>query len=112
LVSNLLKQGHDAMAIRLALISHHYRSDHMWVQSDLDSAQQLLDGLRVALSRMEVAPTNQIISEVIAALANDLDTPTVIASLRTWLEETNRGEVGGSAGELSRALDTFLGIAF
>ena len=112
LVSNLLKQGHDAMAIRLALISHHYRSDHMWVQSDLDSAQRLLDDLRVALSRMEVAPTSQVISEIIAALANDLDTPRVLELLRNWLEATKRGEVDGSAGELSRALDTFLGIAF
>ncbi len=112
LVSNLLKQGHEAMAVRLALISHHYRSDHMWDQSDLDSAKKLLDDLRVALSRMEVAPTSPVISEIIAALSNDLDTPTVIGILRNWLEATNRGEVGGSAGELSRALDTFLGIAF
>jgi len=84
----------------------------MWVQSDLESAQHLLDDLRVALSRMEVAPTSQVISEIIAALANDLDTPKVIELLRNWLEATNRGEVGGSAGELSRSLDTLLGIAF
>ena len=84
----------------------------MWVQSDLDSAQKLLDDLRGALSRMEVAPTTPVISQIIAALANDLDTPMVIEILRKWLEATNRGEVGGSAGELSRALDTFLGIAF
>jgi L-cysteine:1D-myo-inositol 2-amino-2-deoxy-alpha-D-glucopyranoside ligase len=112
LISNLLKQGHDAMAIRLALLSQHYRTDHMWNENDLIKAGTLLDQLRVALSRMEVAPTESTINEVITALANDLDTPSAIKSLRNWLAETDAGKVGGSPGELSRAIDTLLGIAF
>jgi L-cysteine:1D-myo-inositol 2-amino-2-deoxy-alpha-D-glucopyranoside ligase len=112
LISNLLKQGHDAMAIRLALLSQHYRTDHMWNENDLIKAGTLLDQLRVALSRMEVAPTESTINEVITALANDLDTPSAIKSLRNWLTETDAGKVGGSPGELSRAIDTLLGIAF
>jgi L-cysteine:1D-myo-inositol 2-amino-2-deoxy-alpha-D-glucopyranoside ligase len=112
LISNLLNQGHDAMAIRLALLTQHYRSDHMWNDGDLINAGNLLDQFRVALSRMEVAPTDATINEVIAALANDLDTPRAIKSLRNWLAETNAGKVGGSPGELSRAIDTLLGIAF
>jgi L-cysteine:1D-myo-inositol 2-amino-2-deoxy-alpha-D-glucopyranoside ligase len=112
LISNLLKQGHDAMAIRLALLSQHYRTDHMWNENDLIKAGTLLDQLRVALSRMEVAPTETTIIEVITALANDLDTPSAIKSLRNWLAETDAGKVGGSPGELSRAIDTLLGIAF
>jgi L-cysteine:1D-myo-inositol 2-amino-2-deoxy-alpha-D-glucopyranoside ligase len=112
LVSNLLKEGRDAMAIRLALISHHYRSDHMWTNSDLVEAEELLDEMRVALSRMEVAPTDLTINEVIAALADDLDTPRALKALREWLQATNAGQVGGSPGELSRAIDTLLGIAF
>jgi len=112
LVSNLLKEGRDAMAIRLALISHHYRSDHMWANSDLVEAEELLDEMRVALSRMEVAATDSTINEIIAALADDLDTPRAMSALRNWLEATNSGKVGGSPGELSRAIDTLLGIAF
>ena len=112
LVSNLLKQGRDAMAIRLALLSHHYRSDHMWVESDLVNAEELLVSLRIALSRSEVAPTDAIILDIANALANDLDTPTAISSLRKWLAETDAGKVGGHPGELSRAIDTLLGIAF
>ena len=112
LVSNLLKQGHDAMAIRLALLSHHYRSDHMWVDSDLAEAEGLLDDLRIALSRTEVAPTDDTVIEIANSLANDLDTPAAIRSLRKWLADTNAGKVGGSPGELSRAIDTLLGIAF
>jgi len=112
LVSNLLKEGRDAMAIRLALLSHHYRSDHMWTDGDLVRAEDLLDQMRIALSRMEVAPTDSTIKEIISALADDLDTPKAIEALREWLTETNAGQVGGSAGELSRAIDTLLGIAF
>ena len=112
LVSNLLKEGNDAMAIRLALLSHHYRSDHMWTNGDLFHAGELLDQIRIALSRMEVAPTDSTITEIIAALADDLDTPRAIKALRGWLEATNSGQVGGSPGELSRAIDTLLGIAF
>ncbi len=112
LVSNLLKEGRDAMAIRLALLSHHYRSDHMWTDDDLVSAEVLLNEMRIALSRMEVAPTDSTIKEIIAALASDLDTPRAIKALRDWLAATNAGKVGGSPGELSRAIDTLLGVAF
>jgi L-cysteine:1D-myo-inositol 2-amino-2-deoxy-alpha-D-glucopyranoside ligase len=112
LVSNLLKQGRDPMAIRFALLSHHYRSDHMWTERDLLEAEELLDEMRIALSRMEVAPTDSTINQLISALADDLDTPTALQSLRSWLAETNAGKVGGSSGELSRAIDTLLGIAF
>ncbi len=112
LVSNLLKSGHDAMAIRLALLSHHYRSDHMWIDSDLNQAEVLIDQLRTALSRTEVAATDPVIAEIASALANDLDTPTAIGALRKWLAATNSGETGGHPGELSRAIDTLLGIAF
>lgn len=112
LVSNLLKEGHDAMAIRLALLSHHYRSDHMWTDTDLVTAEEFIEQLRIALSRMEVAPTDATINEIISALSNDLDTPRAINALRNWMAATDAGKIGGSPGELSRAIDTLLGIAF
>ena len=112
LVSNLLKIGRDPMAIRLALLSHHYRSDHIWTESDLIRAEEFLDEMRIALSRMEVAPTDSTINQIISALADDLDTPAAINALRNWMDATYAGQVGGSPGELSRAIDTLLGIAF
>ena len=36
LVSRLREQGTDPMAIRLALLRHHYRSDWEWTAADLD----------------------------------------------------------------------------
>jgi L-cysteine:1D-myo-inositol 2-amino-2-deoxy-alpha-D-glucopyranoside ligase len=100
------------MAIRLALLNNHYRRDHIWSESDLIRAEEFLDEMRIALSRMEVAPTDSTINQLISALAEDLDTPTALKALRNWLDETNAGKVGGSPGELSRAIDTLLGIAF
>jgi L-cysteine:1D-myo-inositol 2-amino-2-deoxy-alpha-D-glucopyranoside ligase len=110
-VSQLLHEGVDAMVIRTALLRHHYRSDHMWQNSELDEASTFLDELRLCLSRPNVAPTDQIISEIIAALSQDLDTPKALAALQNWITATNQGETGGDAGELSRAIDALLGIA-
>lgn len=110
-VSQLLLDGVDPMAIRIALMSHHYRQDHMWQSADLMSAQTFLDSLRLNLARMEVAPTDKVIEEIIFALSNDLDTPQALASLRNWITATETGGVGGSAGELGRVIDALLGIA-
>ena len=110
-VSQLLKDGVDPMAIRIALMSHHYREDHMWVSAELTDAKIFLDALQVALSRMEVAPTDVVIEEIISALSHDIDTPRALKALKSWIVDTNEGAVGGKPGELSRAMDALLGIA-
>ena len=110
-VSQLLREGVDAMVIRTALLQHHYRSDHMWHNSELDEARVFLDELRLCLSRPEVAPTDRVIEELISALSEDLNTPAALSVLRNWITATNHGESGGDAGELSRAIDALLGIA-
>lgn len=110
-VSHLLKDGVDPMAIRIALMSHHYRTDHMWQPQDLSSAEALLEDLRIALSRMEVAPTDQAIRDIVAAMSEDINTPLALSVLKQWIEATNGGEIGGHPGELSRAIDALLGIA-
>ena len=109
-VSKLLQEGVDPMAIRVALMSHHYRNDHMWQQSDLTKAGNFLDDLHITLARMEVAPTDKVITELIAAMSSDLDSPKALAVLQEWIDETTNGATGGSAGELGRAIDAILGI--
>ena len=110
-VSKLLQDGVDPMAIRIALMSHHYRIDHMWQQSDLTKAEIFLKDLHICLARMEVAPTDKVIRELIKAMADDLDSPSALSALQYWIDETNNGATGGSAGELGRAIDAILGIA-
>lgn len=110
-VSKLISQGVNPMAIRWALMGHHYTSDLMWTNEILERATYEIDQLQLALAREDVAPTEKVIDSIIAALSRDLDTPTVLKSLRTWISETKDGATGGSAGELSRAIDTLLGLA-
>jgi len=110
-VSQLLREGVDAMVIRTALLRHHYRSDHMWQNSELVEAEEFLEELRLCLSRPEVAPTKATIEAIISSLSQDLNTPGALSALQSWIDATNQGQTGGNAGELSRAIDALLGIA-
>lgn len=110
-LSKLVDGGADPIAVRLALISEHYSFDRMWTDGLLVVATEFLDRLRLLLSRPEVAPTHHVVQEIITALANNLDTPRALGALRQWCFETDNGATGGSAGELSRAIDLLLGIS-
>ena len=52
-VSRLREQGADPMAIRLALLAHHYRSDWEWTDADLSRATTRLNLWRRAVTRTE-----------------------------------------------------------
>jgi L-cysteine:1D-myo-inositol 2-amino-2-deoxy-alpha-D-glucopyranoside ligase len=112
LVSTLLKAGVDPMVIRFALLREHYSADRMWSDQVLSNATKEVAHIRSALSRNEVAPTAQVVTGLIQSLANNLDTPRAMALIFEWVEATERGQIGGSTGELSRALDSLLGLAF
>lgn len=110
-VSKLLAAGVDPMEIRSALIGAHYSQDRMWDNATLENARARVAKWRSALSREEVAPTDTVITAVISALSHDLDTPSALLELDRWSEKTEAGGTGGSAGELSRAIDSLLGLA-
>lgn len=109
-VSTLISSGVSPAAIRWALMQHSYAEDLMWSENLLDAASSEIERLQLNLARMEVAPTDQVIHEIIAALSSNLDTPRALRAIDQWMQETESGKSGGVAGELGRALDTLLGI--
>jgi len=110
-VSKLIEAGVSPMTIRCALIMQPYAEDRMWTEKLLTDAKDFLDSLVVQISQIDCAPTDQVIQQMINSLANNLDTPGVITILKNWIKQSQNGETGGNPGELSRALDSFLGLA-
>jgi L-cysteine:1D-myo-inositol 2-amino-2-deoxy-alpha-D-glucopyranoside ligase len=110
-VSKLIEKGVEPMAIRWALMGHRFSEDLMWNSEILDQASTEIEELRLQLSRVDVAPTDSVITGIINALSDNLDTKKVREIIRNWMSDTSKGLTGGQAGELSRALDTLLGLA-
>jgi L-cysteine:1D-myo-inositol 2-amino-2-deoxy-alpha-D-glucopyranoside ligase len=91
-------------------MQHPYAEDLMWTDGLLDLASIAIERLQLNLARMEVAPTDSVIQEIIDALSSNLDTPRAIEAITRWMQETESGKSGGVAGELGRALDSLLGL--
>ena len=107
-VSKLRMQGIDPMAIRLVLLSHHYRSDWEWFDSELSTAQTRLETWRAAFDKPLGAQSP--IVELLDAMSNDLDTPAALKAVDDWAEETISGSEVESTGEVARVVDAILGI--
>jgi len=110
LVSTLVASGVDPMAIRYALMSHHYRSDQMWSTEVLERAESSLVRLRKALAINTVYESASLVQMIIAGLADDLNTPAVIAAIEEWVEKSLQGATGGDATAVRASLDALLGL--
>jgi len=112
-VSTLLSEGVDPALIRYALLSDHYQSDRMWTSEKIAIAHEAVSKIRTALAREEVADVERTGSAIVAAVADNLDTPTALKKLEEWADQTLSGVslVTGGAGELSRLIDALLGLA-
>jgi L-cysteine:1D-myo-inositol 2-amino-2-deoxy-alpha-D-glucopyranoside ligase len=110
-VSKLIEEGISPMAIRWALMDQHYASDRMWDRAQLDKAINWIDRLNIALSRVDVAPTEPVINSIATSISQNLDTPSALNAIKEWVVATESGATGGEAGELSRGIDSLLGLA-
>jgi len=91
-VHDLLEQGRDPSAVRLALLSQSYRRAWEWTDSLLEEAEGRLDRWRAA------GPGTAGLEAVRARLDDDLDTPGAIAAID---EEAGSGHgIGGAASLL------------
>jgi L-cysteine:1D-myo-inositol 2-amino-2-deoxy-alpha-D-glucopyranoside ligase len=108
LVSKERLAGSDPMAIRLALLAHHYRTDWFWTSSVLFDAQERLDVWRGAVTRGSGPDGAAAVDAVRAALANDLDTVAALSAIDTWAE-TN-GDDTEAPALVAQAVDALLGV--
>jgi L-cysteine:1D-myo-inositol 2-amino-2-deoxy-alpha-D-glucopyranoside ligase len=136
-VSHLVTDGVDPMAIRLAIMSHHYRGDWDWTAAGLAAAQDRLAHWRAALYRAGSAArpaTGPAVSEpgsgvtaagvptadsVLAAvrerIADDLDAPGALAAVDRWASAITGAAAlppgtAVSAGLVRDTVDALLGI--
>lgn len=93
-VSKLLDGRHlghaaDPSAIRLGLLAHHYRSEWEWFDSDLEVAERRLTAWREGLAQRSADPLSAetVLQQLRSALANDLDTPVMLATLDAALDQ-------------------------
>jgi L-cysteine:1D-myo-inositol 2-amino-2-deoxy-alpha-D-glucopyranoside ligase len=114
-VSSLLGGGADPMAVRMALLAHHYRSDWEWTEAVLAEAAARLARWRSALARAEaavpyavsgasvaadfrreaqfggpgtgpVSPAQAVLAGVRARLRDDLDAPGALGIVDHWAD--------------------------
>ena len=109
LVSRLRDTGRDPMAIRLALLAHHYRSDWEWTDAELTAAEQRLDTWRGAVARPQTRPGSELVADLREALSRDLDAPAALALVDAWAAAEG-GDRGGGA-TVQQAVDALLGVA-
>ncbi|QCB93450.1 cysteine--1-D-myo-inosityl 2-amino-2-deoxy-alpha-D-glucopyranoside ligase [Cellulomonas shaoxiangyii] len=113
LVSRLVADGVDPMAIRLAVLAHRYRDDWEWTSADLDAAQQRLATWRRALAGNGGPAAEAVLAAVRAAVADDLDTPAALAAVDGWARTALDGGVPletGAPGVVARTVDALLGV--
>ncbi|NUR10038.1 MAG: cysteine--1-D-myo-inosityl 2-amino-2-deoxy-alpha-D-glucopyranoside ligase, partial [Nocardioidaceae bacterium] len=104
-------EGRDPMAVRLALLAHHYRSDWEWTDADLAAAEERLASWRRVARTVSRERAEALVGEVRAALAADLDAPAALTAVDALaaLEDHDPGD--GSGEDLfRRLLDARLGL--
>ncbi|GAB2616713.1 cysteine--1-D-myo-inosityl 2-amino-2-deoxy-alpha-D-glucopyranoside ligase [Streptomyces capparidis] len=112
-VSRLRRDGVDPAAIRLALLSRHYRADWEWTDAVLAEAADRLARWRAAVSRPDGPSADALVGEVRAALAADLDAPAALAAVDRWAaaQLAAGGADPAAPGLVTRTVDALLGVA-
>ncbi|MFF5173519.1 cysteine--1-D-myo-inosityl 2-amino-2-deoxy-alpha-D-glucopyranoside ligase [Micromonospora sp. NPDC000089] len=111
-VSRLRADRVDPMAVRLALISGHYRADRTWTDDLLAVAGERLDRWRRAAAAPAGPSGADLLAGVRAALADDLDTPGAIAVADAWADATLAGATDDPTAPplFADTVDALLGI--
>ena len=112
-VSALRHEGLDPMAIRLALLAHHYRTDWTWTEQGLEGAERRLALWRTGTSAAAGPDGEMALARVRGYLAQDLRTPEALDTIDEWARAAVDG-VGEDekAPQLMREIiDALLGVS-
>jgi L-cysteine:1D-myo-inositol 2-amino-2-deoxy-alpha-D-glucopyranoside ligase len=124
LFSRLRESGVDPMAIRLALLAHHYRSNWEWTDAILSTATTRLTRWRAAITSPTAAPptsfadvpaADAVLRAVRERLAEDLDAPGALAAIDAWADAVLAAAPGSVTPAEARLVrdtaDALLGVA-
>jgi L-cysteine:1D-myo-inositol 2-amino-2-deoxy-alpha-D-glucopyranoside ligase len=121
-VSALLADGVDPMAIRLAILAHHYRGDWDWTDAGLAAAQARLDRWRAAVAEVPGPPAppapsvprtpfaEAVLAAVRERLADDLDAPGALAVIDAWADTATPVMESSDAALVRDTIDALLGV--
>jgi cysteinyl-tRNA synthetase len=112
LVSDLVERGLDPLALRLAFLQHRYRQQMNLTWDTLAASDTTLTRWRQRVAEWATAPSAAIppdrLGPIVAALAEDLDTPRAITLLRD--AEKAADVAPGALFELFAYVDQVLGL--
>lgn len=114
-VSRLRGDRVDPMAIRLALLFGHYRTDRSWTNDLLEAAQARLARWRDAVALPAGPSAMTVLGRVRERLADDLDTVAALRAIDRWADVALAGSLGERPDPTAPALvrstvDALLGI--
>ena len=118
-VSQLRADGTDPMAIRLALLAHHYRQDWDWTGAGLAEADARLARWRAAVAVADGSADGSadggaggaaVLAGVRERLADDLDAPGAIAVVDDWAAAVSAGSVTTGGPLVRDVVDALLGV--
>ena len=120
-VSRLLAGGADPMAIRLAILAHHYRQDWDWTDAGLAAAQARLGRWRAAVAAATASPAPgspatpaasgaAVLAAVRERLADDLDAPGALAAIDAWADAALAVPDSADGPLVRDTVDALLGI--
>lgn len=111
-VSRLRADRVDPMAVRLGLLSGHYRADREWSDDVLRAAAQRLSRWRAAAALESGPSAATLLAGVRGRLADDLDAPGALVVADRWAEAALSGAAGdrGAPRLFADTLDALLGV--
>ena len=112
-VSRLRADKIDPMAVRLALLADHYRTDRQWTDDLLKAGQQRLARWRAAVTAPSAPSGQELLAGVRQRLAADLDAPGALLLVDAWADAALAGEGADRAAPslVANAVDALLGVA-